>query len=173
MLAASADVTLAGTALLKVNNTPGGSNDVLASLAGSMAYGGTLQLSNMTANAFTNGQSLQLFSAYGYSGSFTNLVLPVLAMGLEWNTNLLTVNGTVSVWSGAPRFTFFSVSGTNLVFSGTNGIPNGTYVVLTSTNLTQPWTPVATNPFNSLGDFTFDEPISTTNQQQFFSIQEP
>jgi hypothetical protein len=65
--------------------------------------------------------------------------------------------------------------GNGLVLSGTGGPTNGTYNVLTSSNLLVPvnqWTPVTTNQFNSQGQFIFTNPVST-NTSQFFILKEP
>jgi hypothetical protein len=57
--------------------------------------------------------------------------------------------------------------------SGTNGVANGVYYVLSSTNLAAPlatrWTPIATNAFNASGDFDISFPASNT--QQYFKIE--
>ena len=50
----------------------------------------------------------------------------------------------------------FSLSGTNLTFTGIGGGPNGQYLVYSATNLTLPfaqWTPVMTNVFDVNGNF--------------------
>jgi hypothetical protein len=57
----------------------------------------------------------------------------------------------------------------SIVLSGTNGLANGAYVVLSSTNLALPWTPIATNSFNAAGDFNVSFP--TSDGQQFFKIE--
>jgi hypothetical protein len=57
----------------------------------------------------------------------------------------------------------------SIVLSGTNGLANAVYVVLSSTNLTQPWTPIATNAFDGSGDFNASFP--TSSEQQFFKIE--
>jgi len=57
----------------------------------------------------------------------------------------------------------------SIVLSGTNGLANGVYIVLSSTNLTQSWTPIATNSFNGSGDFNVSFP--TSDGQQFFKIE--
>jgi hypothetical protein len=67
------------------------------------------------------------------------------------------------------------VSGTNGIFimSGSGGTNNGTYFVLTSTNLGTPrglWTPVATNQFNSLGQFVFTNLAPTDTLQLFYIL---
>jgi hypothetical protein len=177
VLTVSAGVTLSGTAFFKVNNTAGGSNDLLVSQSGAIAYGGTLQISNMAANAFSNGQSFQLFSASGYSGAFAGIAPATPGTGLAWNTNNLASIGVISIVTAATplptRFNMVSLSGTTLTLSGTNGIPGGPYVVLTTTNLAQGWTPLVTNYFTTNGGFTFTAPYSATNQHQFFTIEQP
>jgi hypothetical protein len=61
-----------------------------------------------------------------------------------------------------PGIVNISLSGTNLVLSGTNGMATGVYHLLASTNLALPlnqWSPVATNALTANGDFT----ITATN----------
>lgn len=63
-----------------------------------------------------------------------------------------------------PQFTIvgISLSGTNLVLNGSNGLSGRTYQVLASTNVALPvsqWLPVATNVLNGSGNFT----ITATN----------
>jgi len=72
-----------------------------------------------------------------------------------------------------------AAAGTNGVYilSGAGGTNNGTYSVLTSTNLATPlglWTPVATsNRFNSLGQFVFTNIAPTDAVQLFYILQTP
>ncbi len=75
-----------------------------------------------------------------------------------------------------PGIAGISLTGGNLVISGTNGVSGQTYYVLTATNLTQPrsqWLPVATNVLNADGNFT----ITATNAvnmnvpQAFYMLQ--
>lgn len=76
--------------------------------------------------------------------------------------------------SPRPRTTGLSLSGTSLLFSGTNGIPNANYHVLVSTNLTLPlanWIRVATNVFDGNGGFSFTQPVSLNQPQQFYLLQ--
>jgi fibronectin type 3 domain-containing protein len=73
-----------------------------------------------------------------------------------------------------PVFVSFSISGTNLVFSGTNGAPGMNYLLLVSTNLTLPltnWTLLATNAFDSNGRFTFTNQSSASSTQQFYRLE--
>ena len=62
-------------------------------------------------------------------------------------------------------------SGSGIALSGTGGATNGTYYVLTSTNLTT-WTPIATNQFDGQGQFNFTNP-APTNAAQFFKLEQP
>ena len=69
-----------------------------------------------------------------------------------------------------------NVSGTNLVFSGVNGLSGGTYSVMTSTNLTLPlsqWTRVATNVLSANGNFTITvtNAVNSGASQQFYMLQ--
>ena len=65
-------------------------------------------------------------------------------------------------------------SGTNLIISGTNGSPNGHYLVLASTNLVLPrtnWTRLSTNSFNGSGNFIFTNPITPNKPGLFYLLQ--
>jgi hypothetical protein len=73
-----------------------------------------------------------------------------------------------------PKFGTVKWAGTNLVFSGTNGVANWPYEVLASTNLTLPanqWSRLTTNGFDSLGNFVFTNSVKTTPPRQFFRLQ--
>lgn len=54
--------------------------------------------------------------------------------------------------------------------TGTNGLPGGVYIVFTSTNLTT-WTPIATNQFNSSGDFSAVLPYSASDTGRYYKIE--
>jgi hypothetical protein len=74
-----------------------------------------------------------------------------------------------------PTITGVSISGTNLLLNGTNGVA-GNYVVLMSTNLaSKSWTPVATNALTGSGPFSIiaTNAVNTSNQQQFYILQAP
>ena len=61
-----------------------------------------------------------------------------------------------------PNLVNISLSGTDLVLDGINGVSGSTNYLLMSTNLTQPldqWTPVATNVLGASGNFT----VTATN----------
>jgi hypothetical protein len=161
--------------LNKSNHT----SDRLA-VTGSLAYGGTLVLTNLSGSLAT-GDSFQFFSATaGYSGAFAN-VSPSRpgypGFGLAWNLNNLAVNGTISIVGApvpaSPKITGVSLSGTTLMISGTNGVANEPFVLLESTNLAAGpvgWVSVSTNTFDGSGKF--DVSIDTTqgDTQEFFTL---
>jgi hypothetical protein len=66
------------------------------------------------------------------------------------------------------------VSDGNLIFSGTNGVSNASYIVLASTNvatLLVNWTALVTNTFDANGAFYVTNTISSGTPQQFYRIQ--
>jgi hypothetical protein len=76
-----------------------------------------------------------------------------------------------------PKIVGISLSGTTLTFSATNGVANGMYVLLESTNpalaLTN-WTPVFTNTFDGNGDINLSTNIvNPANLGEFYLLQEP
>jgi len=77
----------------------------------------------------------------------------------------------------SPNFTGITTdTNGNLIFSGVGGTNNGTYFVLTSTNLATPlalWTPIVTNQFDSLGGFFFINTPPINTPQQFYILQMP
>jgi regulation of enolase protein 1 (concanavalin A-like superfamily) len=75
-----------------------------------------------------------------------------------------------------PRITSIVISGGDIVITGTNGTPNQTYVLLTSTNIAWPlsnWLPLATNSFNDSGAFSITNPAAANAAQQYFLLQLP
>jgi glucose/arabinose dehydrogenase len=73
-----------------------------------------------------------------------------------------------------PVFNSVEISGTNFIASGTNGLPNGNYSILTSTDPTRPvanWTRVSTNPFDPAGNFIFTNPLATNTPALFYLLQ--
>jgi len=170
VLTVTSSATLGGTNVMKLDQTSG-TNDVL-SVGGTLTYGGTLNVTNLS-GTLAAGNSFKLFNASTYAGSFNTTNLPVLGSSLVWNTSALA-NGILNVMSKpAPHITGFSLSGTNLVFSGTNGWANGTYELLTSTNVALPlteWTAIATNAFDSNGQFNLTNGINPDAPQQFYLL---
>jgi autotransporter-associated beta strand protein len=164
-------VNLGGTTALSVGAT------VTNVLSGAIInYGGTLQLSLV--GSFAAGNSFKLFNSTktNYSGNFTSISPATPGAGLEWNTSLLNVNGTLAVRLVPQPATFSSwiVSGSSLTFSGTGGASNGPYQVFTSTNIGLPvtnWTQVGSGNFSGTGNFSFTT-TNTNNASQFYILKE-
>jgi autotransporter-associated beta strand protein len=173
-LTVSGAVSLAGSTFIKLN---GAANDELAA-SSNMSYGGSLIVTNLPGNTLVAGDTFTLFQAASYSNSFASIILPALSAGLVWQTNLST-SGSISVVTPAPAIpdiNSISKSGGNLIFSGTNGPLNGTYYVLTSTNLALPltsWTRLSTNTFSATGTFSVTNPIVTGGPPSFFVVEVP
>ena len=63
-----------------------------------------------------------------------------------------------------------------MIFTGTGGTPNAPYAVLTATNVALPlsnWVSIATNLFDSGGNFSFTNPITPGEPQRYFRIRTP
>jgi hypothetical protein len=143
--------------------------------------GRVMELGNLSLNDVINitnapGFTTTNYTLFTYSGSLTGT--PLLgSTPAGFNCTLDTNTPGYVLLDVAPAtpppspldFSTFSLSGNNLVFSGTGGVTNGTYIVLASTNVALPliqWTPLATNSFDASGDFTFTN--ATTNFPQLF-----
>ena len=169
----SNNVTLAGgsTTMVQVRHSPR-TNDV-AILTGTLAEAGTLNVSDGGAGGFTAGDSFKLFTAVGYTGAFTNFVLPSLTGNLAWNTSAVKTNGTLSVLAlTAPLISSFKLSGNNLIMSGTGGVNGWPYFLLASTNLTSSvWVSIATNQFDAAGNFSLTNAINPAQPKTFYRLQ--
>ena len=76
--------------------------------------------------------------------------------------------------TNGPEFGGVKWAGTNLVFSGSNGVINWPYYVLASTNLALPlnqWARVATNVFDGAGGFVFTNSATTGQSRRFYRLQ--
>jgi fibronectin-binding autotransporter adhesin len=169
----SNSVTLQGQAIFQLDRTNAQNADKL--VADSISLGGTLVVTNV-GEPLQAGDTFALLAG-SMSGSFDSIVLPALDSGMTWNTNNLYTTGTISIDAPPqPVFASISISGNDFVFSGTGGAANGTYYVLTSTNVALPvneWRPVGTNTFDASGAFNFTTAISAGGPQQFYILQTP
>ncbi len=76
----------------------------------------------------------------------------------------------------APVISSVILSGGNLIFSGSNGTPNGQYVEIATTNIStarSTWTPIATNNFSGTGTFSVTNAVTNNPPRRFFAIQVP
>ena len=156
-----------------------GTHDLVT--ASSIAYGGTLNATNIS-GALSIGDTFQVFNATSSeSGNFTN-VIGSPGAGLKWAFN--PTSGVLSVVQGViipgvtPRIATFSISGANVSITATNGVNGGTYYLLGTTNLTLPlskWTAVATNVVTASGgaelfSFIGTNVYSASKPGQYFTL---
>lgn len=173
-ISASNAIVLQGTTILKLNGS--GVNDQVQTGAG-ITFGGALNLVNVSGTPLANGNSFQIASAASYSGTFTSITPATPGAGLAWDTSQLNTLGFLNVVSASSQPVIGStrVSGGNLIFSGTNGVANGSYVVLTSTNVATPltnWTALMTNTFDGTGAFSVTNAITPNVPDQFYIIKQ-
>lgn len=98
-LTVSNSLTLSGTALMELNAATRTSDQVRGLT--SVAYGGTLVLSNISGIIATS-NTFKLFSANSYQGAFAVITPTNPGPDLAWNTNTFAIDGTLRVLSTAP-----------------------------------------------------------------------
>jgi autotransporter-associated beta strand protein len=156
-------------AFLKLAST---SSDQIAGLT-SVAYAGSLVVSNSGGSPLTVGSVYKLFnSATAGTGNFSSVtLLPGGSATFNPATGELTITA-VPVFSFHPPV----VSGTNLVLTGSGGAPGGSYTLLTATNVAAPlasWTTNLTGVLNGSGGFSNAIPVSTSERARFFRVRMP
>jgi hypothetical protein len=148
----------------------GAANYTKLSLPSAATLGGTLHASFTNGYAPATSTVYNLISYPSFTGGFTALELPP---GFFWQQIYGATNYVLRVVSG-PVFSAAVVSGNNVVFSGTDGMPSTNYVVLTSTNITVPltnWTVLSTNNFDALGGFQFTNQVKPAPGRQYFILR--
>ncbi len=132
---------------------------------------------HITSAAGFGAGSYTLFTSYG-ALDFGNLVIASAPPGYNYSLSTNTPGQVklVVAPTAPPSFGSINVSGTALTLSGSNGPPNGSYYVLTSTNLSLPrglWEVLATNPFDADGNFSFTNSVDAAPPQKFYLLQLP
>jgi hypothetical protein len=167
VLTVSGNFTNNGTIVIKLDGS--GVNDSIVS-AKSIAYGGTLNLVNVSGSPLAIGNSFQVFNAASYSGSFASFNPPTPGTGLAWQLS----GGTLTVVTGSstvPVVGSTKIVNGSLVLSGSGGTPNVTYSVYAMTNLVSgAWLPVLTNTFDANGNFTVTNSLVPGVPQMFYRI---
>ena len=177
------NLTLAGTALLKVSQAANGSttND-LCLVTNTLTLGGTLTVTNVGTNALEAGDSFKLFQAGTFAGNFSGMTLPALGTGLVWSTNTLATNGTIMV-SNAPPAVYppvptaiqsWTLGAGGMMLGGTAAVGQ-TCILLATTNLgsVTAWAPVATNVADTNNVFLLSDPGATNWPARFYRIVTP
>ncbi len=103
----------------------------------------------------------------------------IIVVSNSWNVSLNSAQSKLfklsPSMSGKPAIGSTGLSNGNFVFHGSGGMGNGTYYVLTSTNLLTPlsgWTAIATDSYDGSGNFSVSNKLTPNNPQQFYIIKE-
>ena len=164
-----------GQAAMTVGKTGGTlANDAVTGIT-TLTYGGTLSVTNAGPDALALGDSFKLFTAAGYTGTFTNYNLPPLATNLTWYTGQLATNGTLSVIAFVtPTIAGITAPGGGGVSFNVSGTLGQAYRVLSSTNLFLPATNwlVLTNATFGTNAAAFTD-RRATNQTGFYRLVSP
>jgi len=143
-------------------------------VSGTLTCGGTLLVTNL-GGQLRAGDNYRVFAATTLVGEFSNVTLPELAEGLAWSTAELYSGGRLWVVSTTPPRTTNIASRVNGVcVSGVGGTPGYRYYVKASKDLTIPvkdWPRVATNNFAVDGTFSFELPVESSAQHEFFTVE--
>lgn len=99
-LTAANTVTLSGTILAEINRAASPNADKLNRTGGSLAFGGTLTVTNIGA-APQNGDTFDLFDATSFTGAFSAINLPPGGT-THWKTANLSTTGIISFTNTAP-----------------------------------------------------------------------
>jgi polygalacturonase len=180
-------ITLGGCVLTNAGNLTFSNDDVInfalgtnnstIVVVGNLNLKGTLNITNASGFTATN------YILFTCTGSLTNI--PVLGVKPTINSYIYrldtnTVGQVRLVVAVPPPPSFGDIQITNggesFVLSGTGGVTNGAYYVLASTNLALPldqWTPVATNPFDGNGNFSFTNTPDPYCPRMFYRLQLP
>lgn len=175
MLTFSNNLTLAGTTIVKATLDGAGTNDVLV-VAGNAGYGGALVVTNTGVTALTNGTVFHVFTVGTHSGNFSSVtVVPSITNAIAFDPMAGNVTIGAVAAPSTPKINSVTLSGGNLILSGTNGTPNGTYTIVASTNVAlalSSWTPILTNTFNGSGYFSNSIPVTNTVPKDFFLLKQ-
>ena len=171
----NASLTLPGST---AQNFSLGTNSSTIAVTGNLTLNSTLNITNAGGFTATN------YTLFTYTGALSGQpalgATPAGFAGYTYELNTSTAKQVLLVVSppSPPGFGSASLVSSNgsLILSGSGGVTNGAYQVLASTNIALPlnqWTPIATNQFDSSGNFIFTNAVPTNAPQRFFLLQEP
>jgi autotransporter-associated beta strand protein len=157
---------------VEISNDGGVTSSDLVTGLTSVDYAGTLVVTNAGTNALVAGQVFKLFNASSASGNFSQVtILPAGTGSFNPATGELTINSSGVLTVNPP-----SISNGNLVLAGTGGTPNGSYSIVTSTNVAAPvstWTTNSVGTFDGTGAFSNGIPVNATEPARFFLLRTP
>lgn len=141
-----------------------------------VSLGGTLVITNIGAQAFTNGTVLKLFNATNFTAGAFSIQPVVPAANLIWDASQLAVNGTIRVTTPTPT----GISGAghlndgNVAFTITGGVGQA-YSVRASSDASAPvasWTVLQSGTLPS-ANYTFTDLTATNFPARFYIISTP
>ena len=148
-----------------------GSSSSSATVAGNLSLAGNLDISS--APGFGSGT----YTLFTYSGALNLSGFAIASAPAGYNYSISTnTPGQVNLIVTQPKFNVVASASGQLIMTGSGGSANGTYYILDSTNLNLPlnlWTRIATNQFDSSGNFNFTNAISATVPRQYYILQLP
>jgi fibronectin-binding autotransporter adhesin len=149
-----------------------GASSSSATVAGNLALAGNLDIS--AAPGFGPGT----YTLLNYSGALNLGTVAITSAPAGYSYTLSTSTaGKVQLIVTVLHFNSVSGTGGQLVTGGSGGTTNGTYYILSSTNAALPlisWTRIATNQFDSNGNFSFTNSIDPAGApRQFYLLQLP
>ena len=152
-----------------------GTNDQVVGI-GTLTYGGSLVVSNIGAQVFTNGTVLKLFDAAAYVAGAVTIQPSSPGPGLMWDASNLAIDGTLHVVATVPPTLASPMRLPNgnfsLVINGGNG--QG-YSVLSSTNLALPlssWLVLQSGTLPG-SPVVFTDLTATNYPLRFYTISSP
>jgi autotransporter-associated beta strand protein len=163
------------SASIAISMDGGATNGMVTGLA-SVAYDGTLVVTNVGSSPLVAGTQFQLFNAASHTGNFVNAasvsILPAGTGSFDPNTGKLTITST-----GVASFNPVKVSGGNLILTGSGGAaPGSAYTLLMSTNVATPlsqWETNTTGVLDGSGMFSNNIPVNTLEKAKFFDVRVP
>jgi autotransporter-associated beta strand protein len=140
-------------------------------VSGNLTLGGLLNITN------TGGFGVGTYTLFTYGGALTfgNLTVASAPVGFVCTVSTNTA-GQINLVVTLPQFGAINAGADGLVMGGSGGPPDGNYYVLGSTNVALPlnlWTRIATNQFDSGGNFNFTNAPGTNAPQSFYLLQLP
>jgi pectate disaccharide-lyase len=148
-----------------------GSNNDVVSLWVNPVTGGSEPGADVSFSSGGDGNnSTGIGRCYIYGGASVDL--DEVRIGSTWED--VTPSGGPPPPPAVPSITeaFLSPEG-SMVLRGTNGTPNGTYYVITTTDITASlsnWFCIATNQFDASGNFDCTNPVSPLDMQRFYRV---
>lgn len=152
-----------------------GTNDQVVGIS-TLTYGGSLVISNLGAQTFTNGTALKIFDAATYVPGPVAIQPTSPAPGLMWDTSTLAVDGTLRVTTTIPPTlaNAMRLPDGNITFQINGALGQG-YSVLGTTNISLPlanWTILQSGTITTT-PYVFSDLNATNYPLRFYGVSSP